>query len=89
MLSLPAVPDLSAGVPHIPPGTGGCSCGQGAAGRAGTPGQPPCHPSPEGVGGTGTSWPCPSRVLVVVLLPGQGGHGEEAQGEGRCGSDIP
>lgn len=55
---------------HIPPGTAGCSCGVGATGRAGTPGQPPGNqglsPQPRVCQGqrevphSGTAWPCPS-----------------------------
>lgn len=88
MLSLPEVLDLSPDVPHIPPGTGGCSCGEGAAGRAGTPRQPPGNqglsPQPRMCQGqrevphTGTAWLCPSQVL------GWDGQ-EEARRRKRCG----
>lgn len=70
-------------VPHVPPGTlGGCSCGEGAAGRAGTPRQPPGNqglsPQPQMCGGQ-LEVPHVLAVLilsVVMLLPGRDGQGE-------------
>lgn len=93
MLSLPEVPDLSLDVPHVPPGTGGCSCGEGAAGRAGTlPAIRGSAPSPRCVGGSGRCLtpvrPGHAHAGCCDLLLGWARRGTEKEAVGSY-VDVP